>query len=68
MGNLFDLVFRGNRKYINISLFRKRQFIGEEERPGYHTFDKKTLCKAISFILDNGYVVFSDFILSYSYS
>ena len=63
MGNLFDLVFNENRKHINISLFRKRQFFDKKARAGYHTFDKKTLCKAINFILDNGYVVFGDFIL-----
>ena len=61
---LIGLIFNNDySRFINISLFKKRQFFSKKKYKGYYTFTKVTLLKAIDFILNNGFVVFGDFIL-----
>ena len=46
-----------------MSLYKKKQFFSSKEYRSYYCFTKVKLLKAISFILDNTYVVFADFVL-----
>ena len=58
-----DLLFKGGRrKFICVSL-QEKQFFSSKEYRSYYCFTKVKLLKAISFILDNTYVVFADFVL-----
>ena len=50
---------------VTLLLFslQEKQFISSKEYKSYYCFTKVKLLKAISFILDNTYVVFADFVL-----
>ena len=61
MKGMIELIFdRDYNKYINISLFKKKQFFSGKKYGNHHTFDKNTFLQAIEYILDNSFVVFGE--------
>ena len=64
MKGMIDLIFdRDYKKYINISIFKKKQFFSGQKYRNYHTFNKSTFLQAIEYILDNSFVVFGNYVL-----
>ena len=61
LNSLIDLIFSSKNKYICIGY--DKSFISAKKYNGYFTFDKNTLKDAVTFIINNTFIKFGEFLL-----